>query len=180
MTKGKSLRDSHLVIIRRNSSIIICIILIIKRGLGRMRGRRSKTNHASLSVSNASYSSVHLTHLTSESIQTTTKVNMYLLKLLHDGLKGHTTNCRVKMSGRSQSWRGWNSRSCRIHRLHMRPFRLKLSLTPLDRTSTNGTHNGKERWERNGNKEVCEDPRDNQKKDELIMGSCVSINIYNL
>ena len=107
MTKGKTLRGHHLVIIGRVS--IILIILIIKRGLRRRRGRRSKTSHASLSMSNASYSSVHFTHLISESVQMTTKVNMHSLKLLHDGLEGHTTSCRggtAKATGSVISTRG--------------------------------------------------------------------------
>ena len=87
----------------------------------------------------------------------------------------------VKEEGaeRSLSQRGWNSRSCRISHLQTWVFWIKLSLTPLDRTSIDGTHNGEERWKRNGIKEVCDDLRDSQRKDELIMGSSVFIDIYN-
>ena len=40
------------------------------------------------------------------------------------------------------------------------PLRLKLSLTPPDRTSVDGTHDGEERRERNGNGKVLKDPCD--------------------
>ena len=40
------------------------------------------------------------------------------------------------------------------------PLRLKLSLTPPDRTSVDGTHDGEERRERNGNGKVLKDPFD--------------------
>ena len=39
-------------------------------------------------------------------------------------------------------------------------LRLKLSLTPPDRTSVDGTHDGEERRERNGNGKVLKDPFD--------------------
>ena len=37
-------------------------------------------------------------------------------------------------------------------------LRLKLSLTPSDRTSADRTHDGEERRERNGNRKVLKDP----------------------
>ena len=36
------------------------------------------------------YLGVHLTHLISEIVKMITKVNLHLLKLLYDGLEGHT------------------------------------------------------------------------------------------
>ena len=59
MTKGKSLRGRHLVITRR-----VNIILIIKKGLRRRRGRRSKTKHVSLLTSNG-LTLVFIWHITS-------------------------------------------------------------------------------------------------------------------
>ena len=41
-------------------------------------------------------SGVHLTHLICEIVKTTTKVNLHLLRLRHDGLEGHTTNCGIE------------------------------------------------------------------------------------
>ena len=169
MTKGKSLRGHHLVITRR-----VNIILIIKRGLQRRRGRRSKTSHVSLSMSNVSCFSVHLTHLINESVQTTTKVSMHPLKLLYDGLEGHTTSRGGRRKGR-----GWSYRSCRIDHLYSWPLQLKLTLTLPDRTNANGTHDGEKRRERNRNGEVLKDPCDSRRKDELITGSSVPIDIYN-
>ena len=81
MTKGKSLRGRHLVITRRASIIlmIISIITLISQGLWRRRGRRSKAVDACLSACNTSYPSVHLTHLISEIVKTTTKISMHPL-----------------------------------------------------------------------------------------------------
>ena len=144
------MRDRHLVITGR-----VCIILIIRRGLQRRRGRRSKTSHASLLAGNAAYSSVHLTHLISGIVKTTTKVSLHLLKLLHDDLEGHTTSHGRGRSGRRWSRKRWNSRSCMIGCPHMWSLRLKLSLTSLDRTSADGTHNGEKRRERGMGMEKC-------------------------
>ena len=100
MTKGKALRGRHLVITGRVNIILIIIKLIIRQSLWRRRGKRGKTSYASLSAGNAAYSIVHLTHLISEIVMTTTKVSLRPLKLLHDGLEGHTTSCRRGRSGR--------------------------------------------------------------------------------
>ena len=61
----------------------------------------------------------------------------------------------------------------------MWPLQLKLSVTPPDRISANGTHDGEKRRKRNRNGEVLKDPRDSRTKDELIMGSSVLIYIYD-
>ena len=58
-------------------------------------------------------------------------------------------------------------------------FRLKLSLTPSDRTNADGTHDNEKRRERNGNGEVLKGPHDSQKKDELITNSNNMIDISN-
>ena len=58
-------------------------------------------------------------------------------------------------------------------------LRLKLSLTPSDRTSVDGTHGSEDRRERNRNGEVLKDPRDSRRKDELITSSGILIDINN-
>ena len=117
-------------------------------------------------------SCVHLTHLICEIVKTTTKVSLHLLKLCQDGLEGYTTNC-----GGRRSERRWNSRSYKINCLHSWLLRSKLGLAPPDRTSADGTHDGEERRERNGNGEVLKDLHDSRRKDELIMGSNIQIHI---
>ena len=109
----------------------------------------------------------------------TTKVNMHPLKLLHDGLEVHTTSRGGRMSERGRSQKGWSCKSHRIGCLYSWLLRLKLSLTSLDRTSTDGTHDGEKRRERNRNGEVLNDPRVSRRKNELIMGSSVLIHIYD-
>ena len=61
----------------------------------------------------------------------------------------------------------------------MWPLQLKLSLTLLDRTSADGTHDSEERRERNGNGEVLKGPHDSRGKDKLIMSSGTLIDINN-
>ena len=79
MTKGKSLRGRHLVITRKANIILIILKRRNYRTLWRRRGRRSIAADASLSAYNASYPSVDLTHLISEIVKTTTKINMHPL-----------------------------------------------------------------------------------------------------
>ena len=110
MTKGKSLKGRHLVITRR-ASITLLVINIINRGLWRRRWRRIKTSHASLPTGNVAYSGVHLTHLISEIVKTTTKVSLHPLKLLHNGIKGHTTSGERGRSRRKQSQRWWSRKT---------------------------------------------------------------------
>ena len=142
MTKGKSLRGRYLVITGRVS---IILIILRRRGYGMLwRGWRSKASHASLFVGNATGLGVHRTHLICEIVKTTTKVSLYLLKLHHDGLKGHTTN----YGGRRSRGRGWNSRSCKIGHLHSWLLPLKLGLASLGKTNADGTRDGEERRER--------------------------------
>ena len=175
MTKGKSLRGRHLIIIGRVNVILIIINLIIRRGLWRKRGRMSKTSHASLPTGNVACSGVHLTHLINEIVKTTTKVSLHPLKLLYDGLEGHTTN----HGGRRSRRRGWNSRSCKIGCLYLWLLWSKLSLTLPDKTSADGTYDVEKRRQRNQNVKVLKDSRDSRKKDKLITSSGILIHIYN-
>ena len=168
---GKLLRGHYLVINGRAR-----IILIIYRRRGRRmlwRGWRSKTNHSNLFVGIATNSSVHLTHLICEIVKTTTKVNLHLLKLCHDGLEGHITS----YGGRRSQGKGWNSKSYRINRLHSWPLRSKLGLTLPDWTSTDGTHNGEKKRERNRNEEVLKDLHESWRKNELITSCDIQIHI---
>ena len=73
MTKGKSLRGHHLIIIERASIILIILKRRNYKMLWRSKGRRSIATDVSLSACNASYPSVHLTHLINEIVKTTTK-----------------------------------------------------------------------------------------------------------
>ena len=172
MTKGKSLRGHHLVITRKANIILIILKRRNYRTLWKRRGRRSIAADASLSAYNASYPSVDLTHLISEIVKMTTKISMHPLKLLHDGIESDTSYERRRSEGR-----GWNNKSYRIGHLYLWPLQLKLSLTPPDRTNADGTHDGEKRRERNINKEMLKDPHDSRRKDELIMGHRILIDI---
>ena len=77
MTKGKSLRGRHLFIAERASIILIILKRRNYKTLWRRKERRSITTDVSLSACNASYPSVHLTHLISEIVKTTTKIRMH-------------------------------------------------------------------------------------------------------
>ena len=95
--------------------------------------------------------------------------NYYKLKLVHD------VNERdiCPRGGRRGKCRGGSrGRGC-IHRLHTRPLCSQLRCTPPNRLLANGNHDMEERRGRNGDVHVCEDACDSQRKDELIMCSCV-------
>ena len=59
----------------------------------------------------------------------------------------------------------------------MWPLQSKLSLTPSNRTSVDGTHGGVVKRIRNRDGKVVKDPCDRRRKDELIMGRCILIDI---
>ena len=89
MTKGKSLRGRHLVIIGRASSLMLMItsiVILISWNLRRRRWKGSEITKASLSMSDMTDLGVYLTHLIGEIVKMTTKVSLHLLKLRHDGL----------------------------------------------------------------------------------------------
>ena len=96
MTKGKSLRGRHLLIIGKASILILIIIIgtiisiLVLRSLWRRRGRRNEATKASLSSCDTTYTGVHLTQLITESV----KVSIHALKLRHDCLEHHTTTQR--------------------------------------------------------------------------------------
>ena len=72
---------------------------------------------------------------------------------------------------------GRNSRRCRTCRLHMRPLRSKLSLASSNRTSVDDTHGGIVRRIKNRDGKMAKDPHDSWRKNELITGRCILINI---
>ena len=122
---------------------------------------------ASLSSCYMTNTGVHLTQLISESA----KVSIHAFKLSHDDLQGHITSRGRRRSG------GWNSKSCRTGRLHTWLLQSKLSLTLPNRTGFDETHGGVVRRNGNGNGKVAKDPRDSRRKDELITGRRILIDI---
>jgi len=162
MTNGKSPWDHHLIII-----VNTIIAILICRSLWRRRGRSNETTKVSLSLSNTTDMGVHLTQLITKSV----KASIHALKLHHDGLKSHTT-IRGRRSGG-----GRNSKSCKISRFRPRPLRSKLGLTLPHRSCADGTHNGVIRRIRNRDGKMAKDSRDSRRKDELITGCRILINI---
>ena len=68
---------------------------------------------------------------------------------------------------------GWRS-----HRLGPWSLQLKLGLTPSNKHRIDGTHDGEISKLRIGDRGMVNDPRDNRRKDKLIMGCCIPINIH--
>ena len=175
MTKGKSLRGRHLLIIGRASILILIIIIsiiitvLICGSLGRRRGRSCETIKASLSSCNTTHMGVCLTQIITESV----KVSIHVLKLHHDGLESHTTTRRRRSGGRRNGG-GW-----RISRLRPWLFRSKLGLAPLNRHGVDGTHDSEVGRIRNRDGKMAKDPRDSQRKKELIMDRRITIDIYD-
>ena len=156
-TKGKSLRGRHLIINDRASILILIIIIstiiaiLICRSLRRRRWRSGKTTKVSLSSCNTTNTGVHLTQLIIESV----KASIRVLKLCNDGLKRHTAIWGRRSGG------GRNSRSCEISRLYLWLFQSKLGLASLNKSYTDGTHNGEVRRIRNRDGKIAKDPHDN-------------------
>ena len=91
-------------------------------------------------------------------------MSIYALKLCHDGFQGHLTS------------RGGRSRR-RTNRLHTWLLRSKLGLTPSNRIGVDITHGGEIRRIKNGDRKIVKDPCDNRRKDELITGRRILIDI---
>ena len=64
-----------------------------------------------------------------------------------------------------------------ITHLRLWPLQSKLSLTPLNKTDVDGTHGGIVRRIRNRDGKMVKDPRDSRKKNELITGCHILIEI---
>ena len=96
------------------------------------------------------------------------------LMLHHDCLKGHTTCKRRRRRGGGSNGGGW-----RIHHLGLWPLRTKLGLALLNKHCANGTHDSVERRIRNWDRKMMKHPCDSRRKNELIMGCHISIDIYD-
>ena len=68
---------------------------------------------------------------------------------------------------------GWRSRC-----LDLWPLWSKLGLASSNRRYADGTNDGEMSILRIRNRGMANDPRDSRRKDKLITGCCVSINIY--
>ena len=163
-------------ITRRARAIDIIIIISIRRGLlSRLEWRWGReTIKARLAASDATDFGVHMTHFIRQIVKTTTKINIHVLKLIHDVSRrdiflerGRKGRCRGGSRGRGY-----------IRHLHIRLLYSQLCCTPSDRLLAYGTNDLEERRGWNGDVHVCEDVCDSWRKDELITYSCVLIAIY--
>ena len=148
------MKKTYIIVRARTISIIIIISTRqgLLKGLG-WRWRR-KTTKTRLVASDATDSSVHVTHLIRQMVKTTTKISTYVLKLLHDVSEkdiclkgGRRSRCKGGLRGRC--CRGW------IHHLHIWSLHSKLRCTLLDRLLAYGTHDMEERRRRNSGMHVC-------------------------
>ena len=101
------------------------------------------------------------------------KASIHALKLHHNGLESHTTRRRRKSEG------GRNGGGWRIRHLGPWPLQSKLGLALPNRSYTNGTHDSIERRTRNKDRKMVKDPRDRRRKNELITGCHILIDIYD-
>ena len=176
MTKGKSLRSSHLIVTERASIFILIVIItigvtvivLILRCLGRRRRRLYKATKVSLSSYNTIDMSVYLTQLITKSV----KASINALTLRYDRLEGHTTRKRRKRGCR-WSGRGWRSR-----RLDLWSLRSKLGLASSNGHTTDGTHDKEVSKLKIGDRRMANDPRDSRRENKLITSCCILIDIY--
>ena len=112
---------------------------------------------------------VHLTQLIIESV----KVSIHVLKLRHDRLKSHATTRRRRSEG------GRSGGGRRIRRLRPWLLRSKLGLTSSNRHHADGTHDSVERRIMNRDRKMANDLRDSRRKNEIITGRRIPINIYD-
>ena len=106
---------------------------------------------------------VHLTQLIAESV----KASIHAHKLCHDGLKCHSTHRRQR-SDRSR-------RSC--HLCSGLP-RSKLCRTLSNSSCIYSTHENEVRRLRIGDRKMAKELHDSRRKDELITGHRILIDIY--
>ena len=167
--------SGHLIVTGRASNLILIIIIVVGitiivlvlRCLWRRRGRRHETIKASLSMSNMVDTGVHLTQLIIECV----KASIHALKLRHDRLEGHTTH-------RWRSGCRWSGRSWRSHRFSSWPLRSKLGLAPSNGSSIYGIHSRKVCRLKIGDRKNAENPRNSRRKNKLITGCRIPIDIY--
>ena len=170
-----SISSRHLMITVGASTIILISILItgaiitlILRGWWRWRGSKNETTHDSLSSCDTTNTGVHLTQLITESV----KVSIHAHNLCHDGLKCHSTRRRWRNRG------GWSDRSWRSCRLCLGLPWSELCLAPSNDCSIYGTHHEKMRRDRKGDGKMAKYMHDSRRKNELITGRYIPIDIY--
>ena len=155
----------------RQAIIIItveAIITLILRSRRRWRVSHSETTHDSLSSRDTTNMGVHLTQLTAESV----KASIHAHKLCHDGLKCYSTHWRWRSGG------GWSSRSWRSYHLYLGLPWSKLCYAPSNSSCIDGTHECEMGRLGIGDREMTKEPRDSQRKNELITGRRIFIDIY--
>ena len=165
MTKGKSLRSSHLIVTESASILIlinittvgVTIIFLVLRYLWRRRERLHKATKASLSLCNMIDRGVHQIQLSSECI----KASIHTLKLRHNRLEYHTTHRRRRSRCR-WSGRGWKSRH-----LGLWPLWSKLGLTSSNGRAADGTHDREVRRLGKGDRCMVNDPRNSRRENKL-------------
>ena len=163
--------SSHVIITGRVSILIIIevtIIVLVLWSLWRRNGRLYKATKVSLSSCNTIDTGVHLTQLITECV----KASIHALKLRHDCLEGHTTRRRRR------SGCGWSRRGRTSCRLSLWPLQSKLGPTPSNGRRINDTYDKEVILLRIGDRKVVNDPRDSRRKDKLIMGRYIPIDIY--
>ena len=167
-----SILSRHLIIARWASiSILIIIVGVIVIVLGCLERRRRRLHEAtkvSLSSRNRADMGVHLIQLITKSI----KASIHALKLPHDRIKSYTTHRRKGSEG------GWSWRSGRNYHLCLGPPRSELCLTPSNGSNVYGTYHGKMRRNGKGNGKIEKNLSDSRRKNELIMGHHIPIDIY--
>ena len=148
--------------------IVVGVIVIILECLGRRRGRLHEATKARLPSGNTADTGVHLTQRITESV----KASIHALKLCHDRIKSHTTRW-----GR-RSWGGWSWKSGRSYRLCLGPPWSELHLTLSNGSSVYSTHDRKMRKKGKRNGKMAKNPRDSWRKNELITGHRILVDIY--
>ena len=161
VTERASIRIFMLIIIE------VTIIILVLKCLWRRRGRCHKATKASLSSCNTTDISVHLTQLITKCV----KASIHALKLHHDRLESHTR--RRRRSG----WR-WSRRCRRSHHLSSWPLWSKLGLVPSNSRCVYSTHNREVCRLKIGDRKMAKNSYDNRKKNELITGRHIPIDIY--
>ena len=90
VTKGELLRGCHLIVLLKARSIII-ILSTSRRIQGRITlGRRNEATKVRLLLSNPANLGVHLTHIISKMVKTSTKIILNELKLIQDARDAST------------------------------------------------------------------------------------------
>ena len=169
-----STSDRHLIITGRASTIVLISTIIARAIITLILGSRwrwrsnSETTHNSLSSCDTTNMGVYLTQLIIKSV----KASIHAHKLCHNGLKCHSTRRRRRGGG------GWSSRSWRSHRLYPGPPRSELCLAPSNGSYIYGTHDRKVRRLRKGDRKMAKDLHYSRRKNKLITGHRIPIDIY--